>query len=606
VLIHLQIRDFAIIDVIELELKQGLTVLTGETGAGKSILVEALQLLSGARAGAEVVRHGADRADIAATFSLASAPGELVRLLEEQSISAGEELAVRRVVGSDGRSRAYLNGQSVPVQLLRDAGSLLIDIHGQHEFQSLTRSAAQRELLDAYGRHVSLAEQVGIAHRVWHTLLNRTLELERQARDRDARIDLAAHQLAELKALAPGEGEYERLTEERSRLTHRGKLAESAQIALSHLYEGEDVSAHAAASRALAALRGTSGLDPQVAEFLPLIESAVIQLREAAREVQHYLERLDLDTARQDEVERRLAAIEDVARKHRVVPAALPDRTRELETEIAALRTAESDLASLRRDLAAALDRYRELAAQLSARRATAGRALAKEITARMQGLGMPGGRFQVEVTPLATSEPAEHGADQVEFRVTANPGQPLRPLAKVASGGELSRLSLAVQVASAARAAPCMVFDEVDAGIGGAVAEIVGRELRRLGEAAQVLCVTHLPQVASQGHHHLRVTKVTDGRMTRTIVSDLAPEERMEEIARMLGGVEVTAKAREHAREMLRSAAAGAREAGATGGADAAGSDAAERAGGSRQTAGLRPASSGKRSPAARSARRG
>lgn len=587
-LTYLQIRDFAIVDAIELELKPGLTVLTGETGAGKSILVEALQLLCGGRAGAEVVRHGAERADLSGTFALASAPGELVRLLQEQSIPAAEELLIRRVVSSDGRSRAYLNGQSVPVQLLRDAGSLLIEIHGQHEFQSLTRGSAQRELLDAYGHHLPLVGQVGIAHRVWLTLLNRTLELERQAHDRDARLELLAHQLQELEALALGEGEYERLTEERTRLLHRGKLAESAQLALAHLYEGEDTSAHAAASRALAALRGTSALDPQIAGFLPLIESAVIQLREAAREVQHYLERLELDTARQDEVERRLAAIEDLARKHRITAAALPERTQALRTELTAVRTAETDLATLRRELAAALDRYRELAAQLSARRATAGRALAKEITARMQGLGMSGGRFQVEVAPLETSEPAVHGTDRVEFRVTANPGQPLRALAKVASGGELSRLSLAVQVASAARepvsapqhSAPSMVFDEVDAGIGGAVAEIVGRELRRLAEAAQVLCVTHLPQVAAQGHHHLRVSKLTDGRTTRTSVTELSPDERIEEIARMLGGVEITSRAREHAREMLQG----------------------ELASGAK--AGVSPASSGKRSRAARSAR--
>jgi DNA repair protein RecN (Recombination protein N) len=596
VLTHLQIRDFAIVDALELELKPGLTVLTGETGAGKSIIVEALQLLAGARAGAEVVRHGAERADIAATFSLAAAPRELPQLLEEQSIDAAGELTIRRVVTSDGRSRAYLNGQSVAVQLLRDAGGLLIDIHGQHEFQSLTRGPAQRELLDAYGRHVPLVDQVGIAHRVWLTLLNRTLEIETQARDRDARLELAEHQLAELEALALGEGEYERLAEERTRLANRGKLGEGAQLALSHLYEGEEVSAHAAASRALALLRGTSALDPQIAGIVPLVEGAVIQLREAARELQHYLERLDLDTARQDEVERRLAAIEELARKHRLVATALPERARQLAADVASLRNAESDLASLRKDLAAALARYRELAAQLTARRATAGRALAKDITGRMQALGMPGGRFQVEIAPLASSEPAPHGTDQVEFRVTANPGQPLRPLAKVASGGELSRLSLAVQVASAARAAPCMIFDEVDSGIGGAVAEIVGRELRELGASAQVLCVTHLPQVASQGHHHFRVTKSTDGRTTRTVVSELSDGERVEEIARMLGGIEVTSKARDHAREMLNAAA----RSGASGAAPP-GSDA-----GGNQRRGVRPTSSGGRSPAARNVRRG
>jgi DNA repair protein RecN (Recombination protein N) len=562
VLSHLQIRDFAIIDAIELELQPGLTVLTGETGAGKSIIVEALQILCGGRAGPEVIRHGAQRAEISASFSLEHAPRELKTWLEEQAIAADQEIALRRVVTSDGRSRAYLNGQAVPVQQLREAGNWLVDIHGQHEFQSLTRAAAQRELLDAYGRHEPLAGQVGIAHRVWLSFLNRTLELETQAHDRDARAALLRHQLQELEALALAEGEHQGLVDERSRLANRGRLAEGAQLALAQLYEGEDTSAHAGASRALAALRGASAIDPRIAGITPLIEGAEIQIREAARELQRYLEGLELDTARHDEVERRLAAIEDLARKHRVAPGALPERARQLAADLASLESAESDLATLRRELAAALDRYRDLARQLSARRTTAGRALAREITARMQVIGMVGGRFQVEVTPLDSSEPAQHGADQIEFRVTANAGQPLRPLAKIASGGELSRLSLAVQVSCAAHAAPCMIFDEVDAGIGGAVAEIVGRELRALGEEAQVLCVTHLPQVASQGHHHLRVAKLSDGRTTRTALSELAGDERVEEIARMLGGIEVTAKAREHALEMLKAAAASVRSA--------------------------------------------
>lgn len=576
---YLQVRDFAIIEAIELEFQPGLTVLTGETGAGKSIVVEALQLLCGGRAGPEVVRHGAERAEISGSFSLEQAPHELRKWLEEQAIAADQELAIRRVVASDGRSRAYLNGRAVAVQQLREAGNWLVDIHGQHEFQSLTRAAMQRELLDAYGQHESLAEQLGIAHRVWLSFLNRTLELETQAHDRDARAALLKHQIQELEALALAEGEYQSLGEERSRLANRGRLAEGVQLALNHLYEGEEASAHARASRALAALRGASALDSRIAAITPLAEGAVIQIREAARELQRYLESLEVDTARHDQVERRLEAIEDLARKHRVPPAELSERARQLAAELASLETAESDLTRLRKELGAALDGYRDLARQLSARRATAARALAKDITTRMQTLGMAGGRFQVEVAPLESSEPAPHGADQVEFRVTANPGQPLRPLAKIASGGELSRLSLAVQVSCAAHAAPCMVFDEVDAGIGGAVAEIVGRELRALGEGAQVLCVTHLPQVACQGHHHFRVTKLTDGRATRTALSELTGDERVEEIARMLGGVEVTGKAREHAREMLRGAAAAA--------------------------AAVKPASSGKRSSAARSARR-
>jgi DNA repair protein RecN (Recombination protein N) len=291
-----------------------------------------------------------------------------------------------------------------------------------------------------------------------------------------------------------------------------------------------------------------------------------MQIREAARELQHYLDGLELDTGRQNHVEERLAAIEELARKHRVKPADLPERAHALSAELDALERVDTDIASLKKDQAAALENYRSLAQQLSARRTTAGRQLAKDITLRMQSLGMTGGRFSVEVTPHNTAEPAVHGLDQIEFRVTANPGQPLRPLAKVASGGELSRLSLGVQVSCAARDPRCMIFDEVDAGIGGAVAEIVGRELRALGESGQVICVTHLPQVASQGHQHLRVTKVSDGKTTRTHLALLTPAERIEELARMLGGIEVTAKARAHAGEMLRAVAPAAPAVSATG----------------------------------------
>ena len=557
-LTHLQIRDFAIIDAIELELRPGLTVLTGETGAGKSILVDALQLLAGGRAGAEVVRHGSERAEISGTFDLAQAPRELKQWLEEQSLSGGDDLIIRRVVAADGRSRAYLNGQSVPVQLLREAGNILIDIHGQHEFQSLMRGAAQRELLDGYGKHESLAAQVGIAHRVWLEILNRTLELETRARDRDAKLELLRYQAGELQALQLKEGEIASLTEERARLSNRGRLADSAQAALQLLFESEEGSAHAGVSRALQALRSVATVDPKLASVVPILEEASIQITEAARALEHYRETLDVDSARQDEVERRLAAIEELARKNRVKPEELVERAEQLTKELEGLERAELDLAVLRKDLAAALESYRAQAQQLSARRVTAGRALAKDITTRMQTLGMSGGRFQVEVTQDGNADPEQHGIDQIEFRVTANPGQPLRALAKVASGGELSRLSLAVQVSCAARETRCMVFDEVDSGIGGAIAEIVGRELRALGSRGQVLCVTHLPQVASQGHQHLRVTKLTDGRTTRTALTELSAEDRMEELARMLGGVEVTAKAREHAKEMLKAASEG------------------------------------------------
>jgi DNA repair protein RecN (Recombination protein N) len=553
-LTHLQIRDFAIIDLVELEVRAGLTVLTGETGAGKSIIVDALALLAGGKGGAEVVRAGAERAELSATFDIGGSPAALREILAEQSVEAEEELTVRRVIAADGRSRGYLNGVSVPLQLLRDVGTLIVDIHGQHEFQSLTRSGSQRELLDEFGKNIELAASVRDAHKNWLGLVNRTVELEGKARERESRIEMLRFQVGELKALDLKEGEVAQLIEERTRHSNRGRLAEAAQAAVGLLYDSDDGNAHATASRALAGIKTLSTVDPRLAKVVPMVDEATIQIREAARELSRYLETLDIDPARQEEVERRLAAIEELSRKHRVQSTELAGRAAQLEVELAELDSADNNLAALRKQLTEALETYRKLATQLSAGRQASARTLSKDITARMQTLGMAGGRFLIDITQ-PNGEPAAHGFDVVEFRVTANPGQPLRPLAKVASGGELARLSLAVQVACASKDVRCMVFDEVDSGVGGAVAEIVGRELKALGFSGQVLCVTHLPQVACQGHHHLRVAKLTDGKTTRTTISELTMDERAEELARMLGGMEVTGKAREHAREMLQMA---------------------------------------------------
>jgi len=554
-LTHLQIRDFAIIDLIELEVRAGLTVLTGETVAGKSIVVDALALLGGGKGGAEVVRAGAERSELSATFDISDSPPALRELLADQSVDAADELTVRRVIATDGRSRGYLNGVSVPLTLLRDVGALIVEIHGQHEFQSLTRSGAQRELLDDFGKNTELAGSVREAHKIWIALVNRTVELEGKARDRDSRIELLRHQVNELKALDLKDGEVAQLAEERTRHSNRGRLAEAAQAAVGLLYDSDEGNAHATASRALAGIKTLSSVDPRLAKVIPMVDEATIQIREAARELSRYLETLDIDPARQEEVEKRLAAIEELSRKHRVSSNELIARATVLEKELAELDSADNNLNALKKQQAEALDAYRKLATQLSTGRQTSARALSKDITARMQTLGMAGGRFLIEITQ-PNGEPSANGFDAVEFRVTANPGQPLRPLAKVASGGELARLSLAVQVACSARDARCMVFDEVDSGVGGAVAEIVGRELKALGFSGQAVCVTHLPQVASQGHHHLRVSKLTDGKTTRTTISELTMDERAEELARMLGGLEVTGKAREHAREMLHLAA--------------------------------------------------
>jgi DNA repair protein RecN (Recombination protein N) len=554
-LTHLQIRDFAIIDLIELEVRAGLTVLTGETGAGKSIVVDALSLLAGGKGGAEVVRAGTERAELSATFDISESPKALREILSEQSVEADDELTVRRVISADGRSRGYLNGVSVPLQLLRDVGALIVDIHGQHEFQSLTRASAQRELVDDFGKNTELSDTVRESYKTWVGYVNRAAELEGKARDRDSRIELLRFQVGELKALDLKEGEVALLSEERTRHSNRGRLAEAAQAAVGLLYDSDEGNAHATASRALAGIKTLSSVDPRLAKVIPMVDEATIQIREAARELSRYLETLDIDPARQEEVERRLAAIEELGRKHRIAGSELAARAVALERELAELDSADNDLNALKKQQAEALEIYRRLATQLSASRQTSARALSKDITARMQTLGMAGGRFLIDITQ-PTGEPTANGFDLVEFRVTANPGQPLRPLAKVASGGELARLSLAVQVACSAKDARCMVFDEVDSGVGGAVAEIVGRELKALGFSGQAICVTHLPQVASQGHHHLRVAKLTDGKTTRTTISELTMDERAEELARMLGGLEVTGKAREHAREMLHLAA--------------------------------------------------
>lgn len=554
---HIQIRDFAIIDAVELELGSGLTVLTGETGAGKSILVDALLLAAGGRAGAEVVRHDAERAEVSATFAVESNV-EALAWLSEQSIEHDGECVLRRIVSSDGRSRAYVNGQAMSVQALRRLGETLVDVHGQMEYQSLMRRAAQRELLDRNGDHSELVEAVA---KQWQSLSALRDERDRaaaSAQDREARLELLKYHLTELHALDLQSGEIEELTAERSRLSQRGRLAEGARSIVQLLREAEDSSAEQAVSRALSIARTLNDLDSQFAPITQLIDESLIALREGVESVERYESDLDADPGRQEWVEQRLAAIETIARKHRIEPSELLTAQSELGSEFERLQALEASLESIEARLAQADKAFRAACAKLTTARRAAAKELNERVSALMQTLGMPGGRFQAEIAPLAAESAGQHGADEIEFLVSANPGQPPRPLAKVASGGELSRISLAVQVAAAQTdALPCLVFDEVDTGVGGGVAEIVGRQLRTLGERTQVLCVTHLPQVASQAHAHVRVAKLTDGKTTRTSLHPLSNAERVEEIARMLGGVDITAKAREHAAEMLRTPAA-------------------------------------------------
>jgi DNA repair protein RecN (Recombination protein N) len=554
-LTHLQLRDFVLVDQAELEFKTGLTALTGETGAGKSIIVDALLLIAGGRAGGDIVRQGAERAEVTASF--AALPAAAAAWLEAQAVEHDGELVVRRVIGADGRSRAYVNGQVVSIQALRELGEFLIEIHGQQEFQRLVQPGAQREMLDEHLPDAALLGAVAEIYERYRACRRDFEALKSAAENRDSRLELLRHQLAELKAEVPTVTGIEELFADLKRVAARGRLASAAQAALTAVDESEGDGAYDLLGRAHTALRNVADADPQLAPMFKLLSEAMINAQEAAQGLRHYLDALDIDPARQEEMERHAAALEALGRKHRLNVLELPEQLVRTEGELAALDNAQHSLGKLDVELAALTRDYRVAAERLSAARKAAADELGRHITELMQALGMAGGRFAVGVTPRGEGQFSALGSDDIEFLVSANPGQAPKSLNRVASGGELSRISLAVQVAAAAKtSALCMVFDEVDAGIGGAVAEIVGRQLRDLGERAQVLCVTHLAQVASQAHSQFRVTKLSDGKITRTAVKALSPAERVDEIARMLGGIDITEQARAHAGEMLAHAA--------------------------------------------------
>jgi DNA repair protein RecN (Recombination protein N) len=549
-LTHLQLRDLVIVTQAELDFEPGLTALTGETGAGKSIVVDALLLIAGGRAGGDVVRQGAERAEIAASF--AALPDAARAWLDQQSIEYDDEIIVRRVIAADGRSRAYLNGQLVPLQQLREFAEYLIEIHGQQEFQHLIKRSAQREMLDAHLDRPGALAAVAETYARYRGCREAYDALEAAAANRESRLELLRYQLTELTAEVTTVSAIEELFAEQKRISGRSRLSAAAQSALTAIYDADTGSAHDLLARAQTALRSVGDADPQLAEPARLLAEASVQTQEAAEILRRYLDTLEMDPGRQEEIERHAAALEALARKHRQTVFDLPAQLARTEQELRSLENSELSLKELQRQLAQLTVEYRGAAEALSQARTRAAESLGLEITRLMQTLGMSGGRFAAGVTPGA-ADFGPYGTDDIEFLVSANPGQPLKSLAKVASGGELSRISLAVQVAAAAKASSlCMVFDEVDAGIGGGIAEIVGRQLRDLGRRSQVLCVTHLAQVAAQAHSQFQVVKETDGKVTRTHVKTLGSTERVDEIARMLGGIDVSDQARAHAREML------------------------------------------------------
>jgi DNA repair protein RecN (Recombination protein N) len=545
----LSVADFVIAERVELEPARGFTVLTGETGAGKSILVDALELLVGARAESSLVREGAERAELSGEFDLA--PGSpLAAWLGERGLEGDPgSLILRRTLDRSGRSRCFINGHSATLAQLREAGELLVDIHGQHEHQSLLRAAAQRELLDAHGGAQELARDCAAAFRDWQRLRALAEEAAQRFAQREAERAELAEKVALLDKLAPGEGEWQRLAAEHGRLAHASSLLAGAQSSLETLQEAEGASLpqlSAVASR----LRALAAHDAQLAPIVELLESAETQAGEALRQLRHYASRVELDPEALRETESRIEALHAAGRRFRVRPEELERYAAEQRTRLKDLELAV-DPDALRREVAAAAERFASAARRLSAKRKSAAQAFGKSVTEAMQRLAMAGGRFAVALRPLET--PGTTGAEEVEFEVSSHPSLPLRALARVASGGELARVSLAIQlVASKESPVGTLVFDEVDAGIGGAVAETVGRSLRQLGRDRQVLCVTHLPQVAAQGDAQWTVVRSTQRGKVACRAERLDRTGRIEELARMLGGAEITATTRKHAAEML------------------------------------------------------
>jgi DNA repair protein RecN (Recombination protein N) len=548
----LSIRDFVIVDRLELEFSPGFTVLTGETGAGKSILIEALAMVLGERADTVVVRGGAERAEVSAEFQVA-AGGELARWLAENEMGGDDDaLLVRRVVESSGRSRGFLNGRAATLTQLREAGEFLVDIHGQHQHQSLIRPAAQRELLDGYGDLGASAAKVAELYRAWQQRRGSRAALETNAAAFAAERERLEWQVRELDGLKMGAGEWAELTAEHARLAHAASLIEGAQMGVEALAESEGCTL-AQLNAVVGKLGGLVEHDARLQEIVALLASARIELQEAAHALRRYAERVDLDPARLRQAEQRIDAIHGAARKYRARPEELPARLGEARARLAEMG-AGGDVEALRKLEEEAHAACLAEARTLAAGRKRAAKKLSDEVTAQMQVLAMDGGRFETALTPAP--EVTAHGMESVEFLVAAHKGMTPQPLAKVASGGELSRLSLAIQsVTTRVAQVPTLVFDEVDAGIGGRVAEIVGKMLKRLGSRHQVMCITHLPQVAATADHQWQVTRTTANGKVLSRVAPLEGADRVEEIARMLGGVKITETTRRHAAEMLKGA---------------------------------------------------
>lgn len=550
-LAQLTISNFAIVRELEIHFQHGMTAITGETGAGKSIAIDALGLCLGGRAEADMVRQGAVRTDICARFSLKDTPSAQ-RWLTDNQLTDGNECLLRRVISSDGRSRGFINGTAVPLSQLHDLGQVLIQIHGQHAYQLLLKPEHQKTLLDAYAGEPLLVQNMAQHYRQWHQSCRALAQHQQLTQEREARRELLQYQLKELNEFAPVSGEYEQIDEEYKRLANSGQLLSTSQQTLLMLADGEENNLQSQLYTARQLMTELIEMDDKLSGVSGMLEEAAIQISEASDELRHYCDRLDLDPNRLHELEQRLSRQISLACKHHLAPEELPVFHQQLLAEQQLLDQQESDQDELSEAVSVHYAAALSCAHQLHERRTHFANELSGLITDSMHTLSMPHGRFNIEIHFNPDHLTAE-GADRIDFRVSTNPGQPVQPLGKVASGGELSRIALAIQVITAHKMnTPALIFDEVDVGISGPIAAVVGKMLRQLGESTQVICVTHLPQVAGCGHQHFYVSKETDGAMTETHMQPLNKRARLQELARLLGGSEVTRNTLANAKELL------------------------------------------------------
>ncbi|PQQ25708.1 DNA repair protein RecN [Photorhabdus hindustanensis] len=550
-LTQLTISNFAIVRELEIDFQPGMTAITGETGAGKSIAIDALGLCLGNRGEANMVRSGASRADICARFALSDTPSAR-QWLEEHQLDDSNECLLRRTITSDGRSRGFINGTAVPLSQLRELGTHLIQIHGQHAHQLLLNNGHQKRLLDTYANQSNLQNEMKQAYQQWHQSCQDLARFQQQALERQSRQQLLEYHLKELNELAPQPGEYQEQDNEYKRLANRGQLLSVSQTALQLLSDNDEQNIISLLNYAKHELAELITMDDKFNQLLTMLEEASIQINEVSDELRHYGDQLDMDPNRLFELEQKISQQIRVARKHHVVPEELPSLHQQLLEEQQSLAQQEDDCTHLSEQVNKHHKQALEVAERLHRVRQQYAKELSELITCSMHQLAMPHGRFTIDVS-FAPEHLNADGSDKVEFNVTTNPGQPHQSLAKVASGGELSRIALAIQVITAKKMeTSALIFDEVDVGISGPTAAIVGRLLRELGESTQVMCVTHLPQVAGCGHQHFYVSKQTDGEETETQMQLLDKKARLQELARLLAGSEVTKNTLANAKELL------------------------------------------------------